>query len=143
MKNKAPLMLMEIMVLMLVFAFSAALCIKAFVKSDEISRRSEARDNAVTIVENAAETLRHNGGDLAKTASELGADLDGEYCISARYDGNMEKTDTGGVYTLSITTMPVDRQGLGGARIYMSEKNNLKEELFGISVVWQEAGNEE
>ena len=49
MKSKAPLLLMEQMVMLLVFALAAALCLQAFVKSDGLSRRSEARDRAMTL----------------------------------------------------------------------------------------------
>ena len=46
MKSKAPLALMEQIVMLLVFALAAALCLQAFVKSDQISRESQARSNA-------------------------------------------------------------------------------------------------
>ena len=49
MKSKAPLMLMEQMVMLLVFALAAALCLQAFVKADEISKQAEARDRAVLV----------------------------------------------------------------------------------------------
>ena len=44
MKSKAPLMLMEQMIMLLVFALAAALCLQAFVKSEQLSSRSENRD---------------------------------------------------------------------------------------------------
>lgn len=136
MKNKAPLMLMEIMILMLAFAFSTALCIKAFVKSDEISRRSEARDNAVIIVENVAERLRNNGGDLAKTAMELDADLNGN-TIVINYDKYTHKTDNVSEYQMKAELCPAKMKGMGEARISVSDKKS--DELFSISVMWQEA----
>ena len=40
MKSRAPLALMEQMVMLLVFALAAALCLQAFVRSDNISRQS-------------------------------------------------------------------------------------------------------
>ena len=41
MRSKAPLLLMEQMVMLLVFALAAALCVQAFVKSDAISARGD------------------------------------------------------------------------------------------------------
>ena len=38
MRSKAPLVMMEQMVMLLVFALAAALCLQAFVRSDEIGR---------------------------------------------------------------------------------------------------------
>ena len=62
MKSKIPLILMEQMVMLLVFALAAALCLQAFVKSDQMSGRSHDRDRAVTLVQEMAETVRHCGG---------------------------------------------------------------------------------
>ena len=61
MKSKAPLLLMEQMVMLLVFALAAALCLQAFVKSDAVSRRSGDRDRAVVLCQSAAEAIRHTG----------------------------------------------------------------------------------
>ena len=68
MRSKAPLAMMEQMVMLLVFALAAALCLQAFVKSDQISKRGEDRDRAAVLCQNAAEAIRHNGGDLAAAA---------------------------------------------------------------------------
>ena len=62
MKSKAPLMLMEQMVMLLVFAIAAALCLQGFVKSSDISKLSRARDMAVIEAQNAAEAVR-NGSE--------------------------------------------------------------------------------
>ena len=44
MRSKAPLVMMEQMVMLLVFALAAALCLQAFVKSDQLSQQGEVRD---------------------------------------------------------------------------------------------------
>ncbi len=62
MKSKAPLMLMEQMIMLLVFAVAAALCIQGFVKSADISDLSKARDMAVIEAQNTAEAVR-NGSE--------------------------------------------------------------------------------
>ena len=72
MKSKAPLMLMEQMIMLLVFALAAALCLQAFVKSEQLSSRSENRDRAVTIAQTAAETIRHCGGDMGNALGGSG-----------------------------------------------------------------------
>ena len=74
MKSKAPLLLMEQMIMLLVFALAAALCLQAFVRSDEMSRQSEDRDRAVTLCQSAAEAVRHSRGDLEKTMELMGFD---------------------------------------------------------------------
>ncbi len=91
MRSKAPLILMEQMVMLLVFALAAALCLQAFVKSDDISSRSEARDRAAVLCQTAAETIRCYGGDaqnaLSKAAGDLGAEYSEEFVtLSLNYD---------------------------------------------------------
>ena len=63
MRSKAPLVLIEQMVMLLVFALASALCLQAFVKSDAISVRSEEKGRAAIAAQNAAEVIRHKGGD--------------------------------------------------------------------------------
>ena len=78
MKSRAPLALMEQTVMVLVFALAAALCLRAFVLADGISRQVEATDHAVLWAESAADTLKARKGDLAQAAAELGGKLDGQ-----------------------------------------------------------------
>ena len=47
MRSKTPLALMEQVIMVLVFALAAALCLRAFVLSDRISRDCEERDRAI------------------------------------------------------------------------------------------------
>lgn len=78
MRSKAPLVLIEQMIMLLVFALAAALCLQAFVKADGISMQGENRSYAVVAAQNAAEVIRHSGGSmehaLSKAADRLGAE---------------------------------------------------------------------
>lgn len=58
MKNKASLMLMEQLVMILVFALCAALCLQCFVAADRISEETALRDEAVLLAQNTAESLK-------------------------------------------------------------------------------------
>lgn len=73
MKSKAPLALMEQLVMVLVFALAAALCVRGFVLSERISRRGEARDMAMIAAQNAAEALKGTGGISRRRQSSTGA----------------------------------------------------------------------
>ena len=61
MKSKAPLAMMEQLVMVLVFALAAALCLQTFVLSGKISKKTEAKNRAVTEVQNAAEIMKNGG----------------------------------------------------------------------------------
>lgn len=83
MKSKAPLALMEQVVMILVFALAATLCVQVFVLSDRMSRRGEIRDRALLEAQNAVETLKHNGG------------MDDPAGYAIQYDKNWEVVPNG------------------------------------------------
>ena len=64
MRSKAPLALMEQMVMVLVFALAAALCLQAFALADRISRQNAERDQALVAAQNAAEQVKQVRGRL-------------------------------------------------------------------------------
>jgi len=65
MRSKAPLVLMEQLVMLLVFALAAAVCIRAFALSERIAEDNAALDRAVQEAERAAELWKSGGGDGA------------------------------------------------------------------------------
>lgn len=69
MKGKAPLALMEQLIMVLVFALAAALCIQAFAASNRISQKAADMDRAVQLAQSAAEIMKNRGGDIAQAQS--------------------------------------------------------------------------
>ena len=61
MKSKAPLVMMEQIVMVLIFALAAALCLQTFVLSGRISQKTEAKNRALVEVQNVAEILKTGG----------------------------------------------------------------------------------
>ena len=147
MKSTAPLLLMEQMVMLLVFALAAALCLQAFVKSDQLSLRSQARDRAVTAAQSAAEAVRHSKGDLEQTAERLGnsapqAEPDG---LLLAYDEDWNIAQDTMRYHLGIVVQDSGVPGLGKAQIWVRDETaeEAEAELLRFDVMWQEevAGN--
>ena len=139
MKSKAPLLMMEQMVMLLVFALAAALCLQAFVKSDELSQRSQRRDEAVTAAQSAAEIVRHCQGDLDRSAALLGAerhggDSDG---LLVAYDQDWNIAQGTMRYHLGVVLEDSGVDGLGKGHVSMTEADN-GETLFELDVAWQE-----
>ena len=62
MKSKAPLVLMEQIIMLLVFALAAAICLQAFIKADALSSANANRDKAVILAQSTAELIRSNEG---------------------------------------------------------------------------------
>ena len=80
MRNKTSLLLMEQLVMVLVFALAAALCLNAFVAADRISQETARRDEAVLLAQNAAEILKATSGDAEGVAQMLEADAAAAGC---------------------------------------------------------------
>lgn len=143
MRSRAPLILMEQIVMLLVFALAAALCLQAFVRSDNDSLRSEERDHAATLCQTAAETLRSTGGDFERAAALLGAVRWDEDSLNVFYASDWEpiapSSDSvyGFGYTLGVCRVETGVPGLGKAGVWMVDDES-GEELTRFEVAWQE-----
>lgn len=144
MKSKAPLALMEQMVMLLVFSFAAVLCLQAFVKSDEISLRSQTRSDAALAAQNVAEIARHSGGSIEhalmetakklgvsykKIAGNIGADL------VIFYDKDWKTIMEEGDYILTVQEIPAAEAGLQKISVQVMEQTEL---LFELETAWLE-----
>lgn len=150
MKSRAPLALMEQMVMLLVFALAAALCLQAFVKSDQISLKSEARSSAALAAQNTAEIIRHSGGTLehalAETAERQGgryleeddATTGGKLIIS--YDEEWKPVEEG-IYFLTAEGIPVEEEGLCKVLVQVTDRSgeaNMSGQVAAEDTVGQE-----
>ncbi len=116
--------------MVLVFALSAALCLRIFVLSDRMSRSCEERDNAVIFARNAAETVKSCGGDLSRAAAILGGETEG---------GDLTLRDGG--LTLVVSPKESGDDLLGRAAVTVH--NEAGEPVVTLSVAWQEVGGNE
>ena len=116
MKNKASLPLMEQLIMILVFAMTAALCLQGFSAANKMSQRQEQMSRAVVLAQNAAETLKGTGGDYRAVAAISDA---------SSADG----------YHLTVTPIETADPLLGSACVQVFFEEEL---IFEISVAWQE-----
>ena len=150
MKSKAPLALMEQIVMLLVFALAAALCLQAFVKSDQISRESQARSNAALAVQNTAETIRYSGGSFEHALMETAKQQGGKYLESTDksekelqilYDEEWNPAQEG-EYLLTVREIPTQEEGFWKVSIQVTEKTQT-EPLFELETAWLEVKGHE
>lgn len=146
MKSRAPLILMEQMVMLLVFALAAALCMQAFVKSDQMSQRSQDRDRALTQVQAVAEAVRHSG-DIEAALTQVHGEVfewEGAYCsfydAEWNYLNSVPGCGTGkpaAAFRLEVRPVDAGADGLGKARV---EAVSIEDGsvVFGLEVAWQE-----
>ncbi|MGI5987976.1 MAG: hypothetical protein ACOX7M_07530 [Dysosmobacter sp.] len=137
MRSKAPLVLMEQLVMVLVFALAAALCVQVFVLSDQTSRNYAARDRAAVAAQNAAEQLKGCGGDYAAAAEQYGGDWNGSMW-GVSYDGDWQLCDgqSQAAYHVLVTPAESGQDLLGQAQVTVYTAEG--EMLFSIPVAWQE-----
>ena len=111
MRNKASLLLLALLGMILVFALCAALCLQCFVAADRICEETALRDQAVLLAQNTAESLKA-GHPTPQAPQGL---------------------------TLSVTKLPQRISGLEEAEIsvFDSENGSL---LISITTGWQEVG---
>lgn len=126
MKNKASLVLIEQLIMTLVFALAAAVCLQIFVKADSISRQTERLGQAQVLAQNGAEAIKAADGDLAQAAKHLGASLDEQTLL-------LEKEDL----VLTVSVIPSSVAGLGQAQITVSYEDVP---LLELVTGWQEVG---
>ena len=137
MRSKVPLALMEQLVMVLVFALAAALCVQVFVLSDRTSRRNEARDRAVLEAQNAAEELKSVHGDFAQLTDLYGGTWNGQLW-GRSYDEHWEK-DSGTAYNLLVVPADSGEALLGTAEVMVyTAEGDL---LVSLPVAWQEVAD--
>lgn len=145
MKNKAPLALMELAVMILIFSLAAALCLQAFVWSDTTSRQNADRDRALLQAETAAEVIKACCGDfdvaaeilcgVTEPATEGSSATEGS-CLAVYFDGQWQTCDAEErVFCLTAASADSGQMLLGTARIDVTEAGG--EELVSLEVCWQ------
>ena len=139
MNSKTSLVLMEQLIMVLVFAVAAALCLQVFVGADQIYRETGQRDRAVSIARNAAEIVKISKGNPEEAAVSLTALQDSSH-LWVYYDDQWKvvKEYQEAAYRLEIQWLEKTLPGLGQAQITVTQADVPKTPLFSLMVAWQE-----
>ena len=119
MRSKTPLVLMEQLVMVLVFAMAAAICLQVFSLSDRLSKENEAKAEAALLAQNTAEELKSSYGEALLNWEEA----DGIYY--------MEKEG----YRVQVQAAETEISGLRKVELQVWQEEEV---LFEIPVAWQE-----
>ena len=136
MRSKAPLVLIEQLLMVLVLALAAAVCVRSFALADRLSEQSQAMDQAVIAAENAAEVLKSCRGNYKEAADRLGGTWDGS-ALGVGYDKDWKVTDSDWCYLIVAQPVECDSPLLGSAEVLAYTKAG--ECLYGLPSAWQEA----
>ena len=140
MRSKTPLALMEQVIMVLVFALAAALCLHAFVLADRISRECEERDRAVLAVQTVAEILKDSRGDYAESERLAEAALDNADILFYHSDRWEDAAPASDALCISILPIATESELLGSAEVAARDSNG--DVIIALSVSWQEvSGN--
>ena len=144
MRSKAPLVLMEQVIMVLVFALAAAVCVRMFALSEQISKASAEQNQATLAAQNAAEIMKNCRGDGEKAASLGGGtwttgDTDSDGVWEINYDANWTRTESSSVYCLKTTIQPDETSSesafLGSAEVQVCDAES--EQIAHLTVKWQ------
>lgn len=141
MKSKAPLLLIEQLLMILIFALASAICVQAFVLSDRISRKSAAQDQAVIAAQTAAEVWKSCGGDPKLAAAALGGEArQDSWTLS--YDADWKllsgQDAQDAVYRTELKAEPSEIAGLRKASVEVCGESET-EPIYTLSAACQEA----
>lgn len=135
---KSGLFLMELIVVILFFALSSAVCVQLFVRAHLISIKSSDLTMAVTKAQTAAECFKSSDGTEDALSSLLGARRDGGALV-VDYDGRWEQTAPGdAVYRMVVEVGSRGAVASAGIRI---EKQGQNEPVYQVSAQKYIPGN--
>jgi len=134
-KSKSHLALMEQAIMILVFAFAAAICVQAFQKADTTSKELAARDRAVNYSQTVAETVKSVRGDLESAAGILGGIAE-ENKLLFWYDNEWNRVSKeDAAYELCLMVTETSAY-LEKSQLIVTELKKSKV-LFALPVNWQ------
>lgn len=135
MKSKAPLAMMEQIIMVLIFALAAALCLQTFVLAGKISKRIEAENRAAVEAQNAAETIKAEGLE-AYTEEKQAKPTKNGYRISYDEAWNLVSEEEKAAYYLELRPEDSDNDYLWYMNIFVTMQDGT--ELIRIPVAGQE-----
>jgi len=128
MKSKGSLVIIELGIMILIFAFAAAICTTAFSNSHLRMEADLEKNKALDCVQDVAEVMKSKEGDLEATAEvlevQLAEDEAGQY-----FDFGEIK-----VYAFEVQD---DKSLFGLGQVGLSARNDAGDEHIYIDVCWQ------
>lgn len=136
MSKKSHLVLIELMIMLLIFSLTAALCLQVFAWSSDEAENIENRDKAMLKAQTAAEIIKAFEGDFAEAAEELGgvySAADDELVVCYTEDWECSEV----AYWQFRLTAKRDASDALLERAEISVESQDGEMLFQIPVCWQ------
>ena len=127
-RSKTSLFLIEMILMVLFFSLSAAVCMQFFASAQTTSQNSRDLNNAVLYAQSAAECYKAANGDPAQTASLLNCPVpEAAEAILLFFDSKWNPVPETGVFSLIL-------QSVNGTADIRVIKNGVEEPLFSLTV---------
>lgn len=99
--TNSSLFLIELVIVILLFSICAAISMRMFATSKQITMESDALSYGALTAQSAAECYKAAGGDLEKMAEIYGGKIDGD-TLYAYFDSSWTMTDNNVVYVVYV-----------------------------------------
>lgn len=139
-RSKNPLALMEQVIMILVFAMAAAICVKAFVTARNMSVQSVQRSHASSICQTAADVIKSTRGDIDSLCDYFDVCIEKEV-LRAYYDDEWKMSDKAEASFCLCIIIDDKDECLGIATISMIGMD--EEVIFEMETAWQKGGRNE
>lgn len=127
-RSKAPLALMEQIIMILVFALTAAVCLQAFVYSNNLSEEGDKENLAASHAQEVVETCKMYSGDLDQVQLKLSGERT-ENGLSVFYEEDH-----------MTVFLEITEQDDWLARAKVSVRDEKDKEIFSVDTAWQRGG---
>lgn len=127
-RSKAPLALMEQIIMILVFALTAAVCLQAFVYSNNLSEEGDKENLAASHAQEVVETCKMYSGDLDQVQLKLSGERT-ENGIRVFYEEDH-----------MTVVLEITEQSDWLARAKVSVQDEKDKEIFSVDTAWQRGG---
>lgn len=128
-RSKAPLALMEQIIMILVFALTAAVCLQAFVYSNQLSVKGDQENLAASHAQEVVEHCKTMSGDLDQVQSQLSGERAGDSLTVAYEKDHM-------TVVLKITEKT---DWLAKAKVRVLDEKG--QEIYSVDTAWQRGGH--
>lgn len=136
MNRKSVLQLIELLIMVLIFAIATCICIRCFVYADTLSREQENKTMAIQVAQNAAELLKANAGDLERAATHMGGYCkDGKWYIPMDDAWDVIPQPEQAAFLLTVTLQAKTDLPMRTALVQVADGDKT---LVEFTVAWQE-----
>lgn len=125
-RNKAPLALMEQIIMILVFALASAVCLQGFVYANNLSKTGAQKESAAAMVQTMTEYCKAEQGDLDTVCKSVGGERTSDGMILKNQEENLRAELVLGEKT----------EYLQYAHISVSGENDSRE-VYSADIAWQ------